>query len=74
MVKQCAVYGCCNLQTYVCTLSFHRFPKKDETGRRDRWLTAINRRVSHFNFKKWEPSNNARVCGVHFVSGLLAEV
>lgn len=72
MVKSCSVFGCHNRKDKDSSVSFHRIPSvvkrqgsKIEaltSKRRRLWLASIGR-------KSWLPSENARVCSVHFVSG-----
>ena len=44
-------------------VGFYRIPK-DPPERRRRWIAAI-RRV------RWQPTEETRLCGLHFVSGML---
>ena len=63
MVYTCAVVGCD--RTYDKNNSAHPFyqlPKDLE--RRKRWIAAIGG-------KNWMPRSSTRLCGAHFISGLI---
>ena len=64
MVQSCVVIGCTNRWEKGNKLSWHRFPSEESfPERRKRWLDAIRR-------KAWTPSEQDRVCGKHFISGI----
>ncbi|RMX40207.1 hypothetical protein pdam_00016551, partial [Pocillopora damicornis] len=58
----CCVPQCNNDSRYNSSLSFHRFPKKDEQLRAN-WIVKIRRDIGE-NFKLTE---GTRVCSAHFV-------
>ncbi|XP_052284750.1 uncharacterized protein LOC127881097 [Dreissena polymorpha] len=62
MVQSCVVVGCTNRWEKGSRLSWHRIPSKNDQERRNNWLSSINR-------KNWQPNNQDRVCGNHFLSG-----
>ena len=61
MVATCSVKGCksgyASVESGPIKVSFFRFPLDPEI--RDRWKHGINR-------PDWEPSQNSRVCSLHF--------
>ena len=57
MVISCSAQNCTNRQTSNGSITFHRFPVKDE--RRKLWISAINR----INFI---PSRFSFICSDHF--------
>ena len=63
MVVTCYAVGCNNRTTKASTVGFFRFPAFPE-DRRKRWIQAMRR-------DKWMPSKWSRVCGSHFVTGIL---
>jgi len=62
MVQSCIIVGCTSRWSKDGNLSWHRVPAASNTQRRNKWISAINR-------KNWEPRDNDRVCGKHFLSG-----
>ena len=65
MVHSCCAYGCTNRMEKQKKLGFFRFPSKGkEKDRRERWIRALKR-------KDWNPTANSRICGDHFVNGML---
>ena len=63
MVNNCCVCGCTNYVGKKPGLRFFRFPLSDK-ARCARWAAAV-RRVG------WEPKKYMRICGEHFVTGMI---
>ncbi|EZA62354.1 THAP domain-containing protein [Ooceraea biroi] len=49
----------CGIEWMPDSVSFHKFPKSDNI--RNRWLAAINKRITNFTLNK-----HAKICGQHF--------
>ena len=62
MPSSCCAVECTKRHRKGKGVGFYRIPKDPE--RRRRWVAAI-RRV------KWQPNEGTRLCGLHFVSGIL---
>ena len=60
MVHSCCAYGCKNRFNKENGIGFYRFPRNPE--RRRRWILAVRR-------KNWEPLEETRICGQHFLFG-----
>lgn len=73
MVVSCCITNCTSrhiskrsVQEGESHLSFHRFPTSPR--KRFLWVNAV-RRVDRITKKTWQPSDNDRVCGRHFITG-----
>lgn len=63
--------GCTNKQSKEKGISLHRIPHYP-LWRREAWVKAINRLdPDAAKPTQWVPTQNARVCSIHFLEGML---
>ena len=73
MVKTCCVAGCSSRAGKEKDIKFYSIPGVNERRGKELRELSIRRRtewLSRINRKDWAPSKNARVCSVHFVTGM----
>ena len=67
MTGSCCIFGCSKRKSTHPHLTFYTFPTvKKNLARRRAWLQAIRRE----DLKDEQKIDNARVCSLHFVSGM----
>ena len=66
MVTSCCAYGCSNRLGRPAGIVFYRFPAFPKT-RRQKWIHTMRE-------ANWTPFKYTRLCGSHFVTGLLCQI
>lgn len=70
MPTNCVAFGCRNWHRPGEGKSFFRFPSaKYDPDRRAAWTRAVKRARWTDPKRPWEPSEQSRLCGAHFVTG-----
>ena len=62
----CVVPGCSSRTGRGDNLKFFRVIR-NQSFQTQRWIVAINKPEK--NGKVWQPSQNSRICGLHFIGG-----
>ena len=72
-MKTCCVAGCSSRAGKEKDIKFYSIASVNERRGKELRELSIRRRtewLSRINRKDWAPSKNARVCSVHFVTGM----